>query len=403
MKVSKVLLAAIALACSTLLLASCATPTSNTDNDKSAIETNSQNVSSNTSSNANTPTSFSDVSVSSASVTQGTYYRRYDLTDTQIGVPVFSAFLPDGWAANIASDWSVISIGAPGLEEIVITSPDGMATITIDSCQAYTQSPYGDEGQSFEYYTTYMNYKNAGQFVDAYMSMMYPEATLIQDLGSNPDVLNQLHQYNELLSYIGTQEASAMTNGGQIGNVESVTTPTEETMCRRQYQVNDGYLEASCTDVLSTQSISSPYLSETYQHWRIPYSIVYRAANKQVFDEYYDEYEMIVANSYFTPQYYSAESYVSQQITAVAMDAKAAAAGYSASGYVDENAMSTNDKVMGMWDDYINEVDSYNTLDGGTVKTSMYNDVVAQSGDQYFIGSATSDIPSGFTELSKSY
>lgn len=34
---------------------------------------------------------------------------------------------------------------------------------------------------------------------------------------------------------------------------------------------------------------------------------------------------------------------------------------------------------------------------------SMYDDVVAQSGDEIFVGSSTSGIPSGFAELSKSY
>lgn len=76
---------------------------------------------------------------------------------------------------------------------------------------------------------------------------------------------------------------------------------------------------------------------------------------------------------------------------------------FSSSGYESATAESTNEKVIGMWDDCINEVDSYTTLDGGTVKTSMYNDVVAQSGDEFFVGSSTSDVPAGFTELSKSY
>lgn len=49
---------------------------------------------------------------------------------------------------------------------------------------------------------------------------------------------------------------------------------------------------------------------------------------------------------------------------------------YIDSNYSSTTSESTNEKVMEMWDDYINEVDNYQTLDGGTIKTSMYNDTV---------------------------
>ena len=65
-------------------------------------------------------------------------------------------------------------------------------------------------------------------------------------------------------------------------------------------------------------------------------------------------------------------------------------------------AESVSDKVMNMWDDVITERDEYKTLDGRKLKTSMYNETVAQDGDTFYIGNKTG-VPSGFKELSKSY
>lgn len=336
----------------------------------------------------------------------GSYYNRYELVDQTIGVPVFNAFLPQGWTANISSNWNVISIGAPGLEEITINSPDGRAQITIDSCQCFVQSPYHDRGSNFEYYTTYLDYLNAGQFVDMYMDQTHPGYKILEESPVDEETIGWLNQYNDTMVAKANGTSGAIT----IGSTSSVQEPYATSMCKRKYNVNGQIMEASCVDTAMTQTITGPVLTEQYIHWRIPYSIVYLAADEQAFQEYYDEYSMIIGNSQFTPQYYAAEDYVASQITAVAMDAKAAAcsdatSSFSSSGYESSTGDSTNEKVIEMWDDYINEVDSYTTLDGGTVKTSMYNDIVAQSdsGDEFFVGSSTSDIPSGFTELSKSY
>ncbi len=339
---------------------------------------------------------------------EGTYYGRYDIVDRDIGVPAFSVFLPNDWEATLYSDWTVVSADVPGMEEVAITSPDGLASITIDSCQSYTQGPTGAEGQDFGAYTTYMNYLDAGAFTDAYINSAYGgAATLVRELPDDSATLALLAQYLDALVAQANAAGERVTGGGAIGGITSVAEPAAYSMCRRQYQVGSQQIETSVVNVALTQTISGPALTEQYLHWRIPYSIVYTAASADAFAQYHDIYETIVANSYFTTEYYAAVEYISGCIAKAAMDAKAAASsgasGYSSSGYESATAESTNEKVIGMWDDYINEVDSYTTLDGGTVKTSMYNDVVAQSGDEFFVGSSTSDVPAGFTELSKSY
>ena len=173
----------------------------------------------------------------------------------------------------------------------------------------------------------------------------------------------------------------------------------------------DSYIEGSCVIVPITVTLGSSVTSITNTYWEIPYSIVYYAEDKESFDKYYDDYNFIVANSHFTTDYYAMIEYVSSKIAEI-KSAEAAAKSQASldamNSYIDSNYSSTsseatNEKVMGMWDDYINEVDEYNTLDGGTIKTSMYNDIVAQDGDKFFVGSSTSDIPYGYTELSKSY
>lgn len=343
-----------------------------------------------------------------APVVAGTYYTRMELADYQVNAPLFSAFLPEGWTAQLYSKWDVVSVGAPGFVEVTLASPDGTAVITIDSCQAFTQAPSGFVGEDYATYSTYMNYLDAGAFIDTYMAQAYGgQAQLVRELSPDADAIAQLRQYNDLLVAAANQAGAEMTAGGTIGNTSSVTEAYDATICTRQYRIGSQYMEASCADAAQLQTITGPALTEQYLHWRVPYSITYIASDEQAFDAYYDDYCMIIANSYFTPQYYAAEDYVASSITAAAMDAKAAASSatgsFSTSGYTSEYGDSANEKIINMWDDVINEVDSYQTLDGGTVKVSMYDDVVAQSGNEIFVGSATSDIPSGFTELQRSY
>ena len=340
-------------------------------------------------------------------VVQGTYYQYYPLVDPQLNAAVFNAFLPQGWTGNVSSNWSVICPDFPGLEEITLMSPDGQAMITIDSAQSFTQNDFsGKQGPDFSTYTTYANYMDAPTYTDTFIANAYPGASLAADLSDDPETLDMLRQYNDLIVQNGQQTMDTVTAGGTIGANITIT-PLDSTFCKRQYQANGSYIETTCPIVSFQQTFYTSYLTDIYIHWRLPYSIVYQATDKAAFDAHYSEYEMIVANSMFTPDYYAAEEYVASCIGNNLLEAQNAAnqgtSSYSSSGYESTSGDSTNEKIINMWDDVINEVDSYNTLDGGTIKTSMYNDIVAQDGDSYFVGSSTSDIPYGYTELSKSY
>lgn len=339
---------------------------------------------------------------------QGKYYNMVSLVDTYANVVVFKGLLPSGWTAMVSSNYQVISPDYPVLESVSITSPDGKANIYIDSQQQYCESSSMGEGASLEYYTTYLHYMTADEFVQYFMDYAYPGATLTKTLQNDTDILDQARQFQKIKAQNSRNNMATITGNAYTYNI----TEGQVTMSKKQYKTStNSYIEGSCVIVPFTSTLGSQYYTLTNTYWEIPYSIVYEAADKASFDKYYDDYNFIIANSQFTQDCYALVEYVSSCIANV-KSAEAAAKSkasldamnsYIESNYSSTSSASTNEKVMQMWDDYINEVDSYNTLDGGTIKTSMYNDIVAQNGDQFFIGSSTSDIPYGFKELSKSY
>ena len=341
-------------------------------------------------------------------VIEGTYYNVVNLVDPQANVTAFTGLIPEGWTASIQSNWQVISPDYPIMEEVTILSPDGKASIVIDSQQQYaeTSDPYMQEGVNYEYYTTYLHYMDADTFVQYYMDNAYGLSTLMKDIEDDQKVLSQAQQLQQMKMEIAKENYRIAV--GTTGVTYNVT-GAYPTMSKRQYEVGNSYLEASCVIIPITSSLGTQLYTITNTYWEIPYSIVFYAEDKETFDKYYDEYNFIVANSYFTTDYYAMVEYVSSYITSIKSSqaaAKSQASLDAMNSYIDSNysstsSASTNEKVMEMWDDYINEVDQYNTLDGGTIKTSMYNDVVAQDGDKIFVGSSTSDIPYGYTQLEK--
>jgi len=339
---------------------------------------------------------------------EGTYYNQVNLVDTQANVVAFTGLIPEGWQASIQSNWQVVSPDYPGLEEVTIISPDGKASIVIDSQQQYaeTSDSFIPEGVNYEYYTTYLHYMDADTFVQYFMDNTYSNSELIKDLEDNADTLNQARQLQQ--AKIEKSNRDLQVAVGTTGMTFNLT-GADPTMSRRQYKVGNAYLEGSCVIIPITSTIYSQYYTLTNTYWQIPYSIVYYAEDKETFDKYYDDYNFIVANSQFTTDYYAMIEYVSSYIANIKSSqaaAKAQASLDATNSYIDSNysstsSSSTNERVMNMWDDVIKEVDEYVTEDGGRVKTSMYNDVVAQDGDKFFVGSSTSDIPAGFTELTK--
>ena len=182
---------------------------------------------------------------------------------------------------------------------------------------------------------------------------------------------------------------------------------------RKEYELGLNYIEAQTAIASITTNLESSLsslLNSSATQWTIPYLIIYEGETKEEYDKYYDVYNFIVANASFTKDYYQLVEYVSSKIVNMYTSmyaAKSKAALDATNEYIDSNysstsASSTNDKVMEMWDDVINEVDKYTLEDGTTLKTSIMNDTVAQNGNEIYIGSKAG-IPYGFDEVKKGY
>ena len=346
-----------------------------------------------------------------SNTSQGGIYKKTNLVDSNSGITAFTGLLPQGWTATIQSNYNVISPDYPVLFSVTITSPDGKASIVIDSPEQFCESPTMGEGASLEYYTTYLHYMTADEFVEYFMNQSYPNSTLIKSLETDNELLNEARSFQQQRANTSRQTLSTIIGGSYSASTMSGSvTEGEVTASKRQYQTQNGYLEGSCVVIPFTITTSSNYYSLTNTYWELPYSIVYFASDKDSFDKYYDDYNFIIANSQFTTDAYALIEYVSSCIANVKTaeaNAKSQASLNAMNNYIDSNysstsSQSTNDKVMEMWDDVIKEVDCYTTEDGSKVKTSIYNDTVAQNGDSFYVGSKAG-IPSGYTELSKGY
>lgn len=340
---------------------------------------------------------------------QGKMYNKVSLTDTQAGIVAFEGLLAEGWTASIQSDWNVVSYMCPGIESVTLTSPDGDAAIYIDSQQVYTDDSKYAEGINYDYYTTYLHYMDADTFTQTYVDHVFNGATLLLDIEDDANTLSSADAYIGAEVSKALQENSWVNSGGY--GLEYSLTAIPSTMSKRQYQYGDEYLECSCVIVGADSTLTSNIVgAQTSRIWMIPYSIIFEAESKEAFDKYYDDYNFMVANSNFTTDYYAIIEYVSSKIvnTYTSYYAAKSQAGLDAMNeYIDSNysstsSQSTHEKVMEMWDDCIKEVDCYKSEDGTKVKTSIFNDVVAQNGDSYYVGTKAG-IPSGYTELAKSY
>lgn len=249
------------------------------------------------------------------SIEEGKIYNKITLNDTQVQVEVFEGLLPEGWSANIDSDWNIVSSTCPGIEEVTITSPDEKASIVIDSQQAFVENSQYSEGVNYDYYTTYLHYMDADTFVQYYIDQTYgTTASLIKDFEDDSEILQKANECTQILVDYGNKNSSWI-NSGNYGVQYSVTA-IPATMSKRQYQVGEKYLEGSCVIMGSDSSLSSKYVAtNNSRNWNVTYSIVFMADDKETFDKYYDDYNFIIANSNFTTDYYAMVEYVGSAIT----------------------------------------------------------------------------------------
>ena len=336
-------------------------------------------------------------------VTDGKIYQKIALTDPTIGVVAYEGILPEGWTVQIASNWNNVSV-YPGQEFVQFVSPDGKAVVQISSAQAYKQSNMHNTGVDYSDYTTYVPYMNAESYIDYSVQSMGQGAELVQKIEIPAEEQEIVEQYAASELDIFIQGVNSL--GAQYGYT-TYPVGSEGTMARQQYKIGDSYGEYSCA-VAAFETYYQVLISTVQDiNWSVLNTVSFEASDKEAFDQYYSDYEMIAANGYFTAAFYSANAYVSDRIHNMILDARnaanieAAAKEYSSSGTtVSSDDTSTQERVFQAWDDYIKDEDRYTTTDGNQVTTSMFNETVAQDGDWFYVGSRTG-IPDGFTELQK--
>ena len=344
-------------------------------------------------------------------IKEGNIYNIVTLKDTVANVDAFTAIIPKGWKADIESNWNIVNSTYPGLEKVTITNKDATARITILSQTSYTENNKFNEGENKDYYTTYLHSMDASTYLDYYMSNNYSGAKIVKNNNVKEEIANEIKAYNEIRLAQAKKDAETLQAGNYGVYISVLDAGTSSS--RKEYELGLNYIEAQTAIASITTNLESSLsslLNSSATQWTIPYLIIYEGETKEEYDKYYDVYNFIVANASFTKDYYQLVEYVSSKIVNMYTSmyaAKSKAALDATNEYIDSNysstsASSTNDKVMEMWDDVINEVDKYTLEDGTTLKTSIMNDTVAQNGNEIYIGSKAG-IPYGFDEVKKGY
>ncbi len=329
---------------------------------------------------------------------QGKVYQRIGLIDQQIGAVAFEGIIPEGWTAETHGNWGLIN-PMPGQEITVFTSPDGKASVQIASEQTYEQASDRGYGADLSDFITFAPYMNASSYIDYLIQNNFSNAEFLRDMEIPTAHQQAIDNYTQQFYSGGINTARAYSR--------YVITPmgAEGTVARRQYRIGNGYAEYGCAVSAYQYGYTKVFLNITETWWNVVNTVSFTATDREAFDKYYSDYEMIVANGYFTGAFYSANAYVIKQIMNMVINYRTeqaiaeAAGSYSSSGtQITSSDMDTQDKVMQAWDDYIKDEDRYTTTDGNTVITSMFNETVAQDGNNFYVGSRTG-IPYGYTEL----
>ena len=339
---------------------------------------------------------------------QSRLYQAITLNDKNINM--FKSIIPEDWSATISSQ-DMVNSSYPFVETVIITNKDKTAKITILSQHSYTENAKYNEGINKDYYTTYLHQMDAGEYIDYFMERIYQGSNYVKDDIVDEKLVNQLKTLHNLRINLANKDVIALNPSNY--NVNIVIGDEGYTSSKKEYQNGNNYYEISTSvSAISTNLTSyiSSMLNSKAVQWYMPYLIIYEADSKENFDKYYDDYNFIIANSSFTKDYYAMIEYVSSAITnaytsyyaAKAKAALDATNNYIESNYSSTSSASTQDKVREMWDDVIKEQDKYTLEDGSSIKTSIFNETVAQNGNEIYIGSKAG-IPIGFTELSKSY
>ncbi len=331
-------------------------------------------------------------------VTEGKLYSQIGLVDPYANVVAFQGLLPDGWTVQMQSNWGLIN-PYPGQEIVQFVSPDGKASISIASPLIYEEGSDRGYGADLSNFITLAPYMNASNYIDYYVQNTYANAEAVGDLEITEEQQANINAFTEIFATNGINTAM------QTSRYQITGYGAEGTVARRQFRLGDGYGEIGCAISEYQYSYTKIILNVTETWWQILPSFVYTAADKDAFDQYYADYEVIAANGYFTAALYSVQNYVAMQIYNTIMDYRTEqriqelTGGYSTSGTEITNSdMETQERVFQAWDDYIKDENVYSLSDGSSLRVPTSVDTVAQNGDSVYFGTA-GGVPIGYDIL----
>lgn len=352
---------------------------------------------------------------SDTSADTGFYAAYTTLTDTTTGVPVMDVILPEGWTAQVQTDWSFVSTNNPCIANIFFTSPDHTATVLIQTAQDYLQN-YDTSGMfphqdytDMENYIVHLAYKNAGQVLDlCFNGVIGSGGTVESETPTPAEVQSLLDQTAD--TYLNSLVDGINQIGGGYG-ISAQASGSEGTFSMRRYRYtgNDGqsYLADAMALCVAAEYIAPSYGTNfVYTQWVVPAVMIYTAPDEATLEKYRSQYETILDTGVIRNEFnYVKKLYgndirnkiMQQQTASISAMTEAQAQSYMSS-YDSSGDSYTSDDWANDWSDYIYDRSEYTTTDGGTIKAGTEFDSVYQNGDEFYFGSEGS-APYGWDQL----
>ena len=345
----------------------------------------------------------------------GAYCSHVTLTDPSTGVAVLNTMLPSGWTAQLQTNWNFISTTNPCLATAFFTSPDGQAQVIVQTAQDYLESPDSlglmplYEGIDMQTYFTYLSYKNAGQFLDAYFNgVLGTGGVVIQETPVDSSIQSLLQQTAK--AYLDNVVSGFQSLAGPYGySVWAGNYEGTASFRRYRFTAADGnsyVADAQCLCICIEYTTNNGYVTNTDRPWTVPMCTFFIAPDEATLDRYKDDANMILDNIMQNDEFtYIKQAYgrdirnkiMLQQTNQISAMTEAQAQTYM-NDYEPSTSSYTSDDWANDWSDYIYDQQEYTTVDGNTIKASTSYDAVFQNGDEFYFGSVGS-APDGWTQL----
>lgn len=347
-------------------------------------------------------------------------YTFQTIKDNVANIPAFDVYVPKGFTAKITSQWDRLDGNYPGHEILSIENSDNTVGIYYFTSESYyqfnSQSSYRNiniqtpskQGPDYERRITIMNYMDSKAVLEVFLNNLgFLNRQLKQTLPSDDKMVQAVRDFTYKKELADLQQNMQLLQAVR-SKFQMRINGVETNMAKKQYSVGPGIIEASTLVNATSSSAGNAIMVTNTIRWEILYFTVFRANTKELFDKYKSTYETVIRNVRTRPEFNFLNSRLSAMNTerVAKIGAVRSQVALDASRDMimgDYNSSSqTMDRVRNMWNDYIKDLDEYTTEGGNKIKTSMFNETVAQKGDEFYIGSKA-NIPLGFNTLSKSY